>query len=83
MALPRYVIIPHIHLRSLLMTIRDIESAITKLPSKKLAAFRAWFHKFDARTWDKQFEKDVKAGKLDSIANKAVGDFKKGLCQEL
>ncbi len=65
------------------MTIRDIEHAITKLPAQKLAAFRTWFHKFDARTWDKQFEKDAKAGKLDAVANKALGDFKKGHCQEL
>ena len=65
------------------MTIRDIEHAIAKLPTKKLAAFRAWFHKFDARTWDKQFQEDVKAGKLDRVADKAIAEYKKGQCQEL
>lgn len=65
------------------MSIRDIERAVTKLPAKKLAAFRTWFYKFEARTWDKQFETDVKAGKLDGLANKAVEDFKKGHCRPL
>lgn len=52
------------------MTIKDIEKAVTKLPAKKLAAFRAWFFKFENRAWDKQFERDVKAGKLDRVAKK-------------
>ena len=65
------------------MTIRDIEQAIVKLSPKKLTAFRSWFHKFDARAWDKQFEKDVNSGKLEAIANKTVEDFKKGRCKEL
>lgn len=65
------------------MTIRHIEQVIAKLPLKQLAVFRAWFHKFDARIWDQQFEKDVKEGKLDPIADKAIEDFKKGRCREL
>ena len=65
------------------MTIRDIEKAVTKLPRQKLFAFRAWFYQFDARTWDKQFENDVSSGKLDSLANTAIDDFKNGRCKEL
>ena len=60
------------------MTIRDLESAISKLPPKKLAAFRSWFYKFENRAWDKQFDQDVKAGKLDKLAENAVEDYKKG-----
>jgi len=33
--------------------------------------------------WDKQFEADVKAGKLDNIANQAIEDFKAGKAKEL
>ena len=65
------------------MTIRDIEALISKLPPKQLAAFRTWFHRFDARTWDRQFEQDVKTGKLDIVAEKAIEDYKKGRCEEL
>ena len=65
------------------MTIRDLEKAVTKLPAKKLMAFRAWFYKFETCVWDKQFEKDVNSGKLDTLGDKAREDFKKGRCQEL
>lgn len=65
------------------MTIRDIEKAVSKLPTKKLAAFRVWFYKFEARVWDKQFDEDARAGKLDNLGNKAIEDFKNGHCQEL
>ena len=65
------------------MTIRDIEKAIAKLPSKKLTAFRAWFYKFEAHAWDKQFESDVNTGKVDRVAEKAIEDYKKGRCREL
>ena len=60
------------------MTIKDIEVMITRLPRRKLTAFRAWFFKFDARTWDKQFEKDAQSGRLDALGEKATDDFKKG-----
>lgn len=33
--------------------------------------------------WDKQIEADVKAGKLDDIANQAIEDFKAGKAKEL
>ena len=60
------------------MTIRDIETAIAKLPPQKLAAFRAWFYKFENSAWDKQFNQDVKAGKLDKLAESAIEDYEKG-----
>ena len=65
------------------MTIKDIEKAVTQLPAKKLAAFRAWFFKFENHAWDKQFEEDVKKGKLDRVAEEGVRDFKNGHCREL
>ena len=65
------------------MTIRDIEDAVTKLPRQKLVAFRAWFYKFDQRTWDTEFEEDAKSGKLDAIADEAIDDFKNGRSREL
>jgi len=65
------------------MTIEDIEKAVAKLHPKELGTFRAWFHQFDDLVWEKQFEQDVKAGKLDRPADKAKDDFKNGHCREL
>ena len=64
-------------------TVKEIEKAISELPPKKLSILRSWFEKFDAAVWDKQIERDVKAGKLDVLANKALSDYKKGRCKEL
>ena len=49
-----------------------IEQQIEKLSSEELAVFRSWYAVFDAEAWDRQFEADVKAGKLDALADKAV-----------
>jgi hypothetical protein len=49
-----------------------ITSEIEQLPPKELTAFREWFLRFDAIAWDRQFESDVKTGKLDKAANRAL-----------
>ncbi len=64
-------------------TVKEIEKAIAELPPQKLSILRAWFEKFDAAIWDKQIEADVKAGKLDVMATKALDNHKKGKCKEL
>ena len=64
-------------------TVKEIEKAFAELPPEKLSVFRSWFEKFDAALWDKQFEVDVKAGKLEAIATKVRESFKKGKSKEL
>lgn len=54
-------------------TVQDIEQAIRQLPGQDLAVLRAWFAEFDAEQWDRQFEEDVKAGRLDALAAEAPG----------
>lgn len=66
-----------------MIKIHDIEAAIRSLPPDELAAFRAWFLEFDAQKWDKQFEEDVAAGRLDTFAAEAVDDLRKGRCKDL
>ena len=63
--------------------VQKIEKEITHLPPRELAKLRTWFEEFDAEIWDRQFEEDVKAGKLDFFAEKAREDFKKGRVKEL
>ena len=64
-------------------TVKEIESAVRKLSRDELQSFRSWFQEFDAEAWDKQFEKDVHAGRLDALADEALGDLHAGRCKEL
>jgi hypothetical protein len=52
--------------------VESLEKQIQQLSSAELAEFRRWFAEFDAHLWDRQLEADVKAGKLDSLAEKAL-----------
>lgn len=61
-------------------TIQEIESAVSRLSEEELAAFRGWFAKFDAEVWDRQFEKDVHAGRLGTLADEALRDLDEGRC---
>jgi len=64
-------------------TVAEIEAAISKLSRRDLVAFRDWFKEFDAEAWDRQFEEDVKAGKLDALADEALRDLREGRCTDL
>ena len=52
--------------------VEQIEQQIEKLTPDELTAFRSWYAAFDAEAWDRQFEADIKAGKLDALADKAL-----------
>lgn len=52
--------------------VEAIEQQIEKLSPAELAAFRRWYAAFDAESWEHQFEADVKTGKLDALADKAL-----------
>ncbi|HET8669982.1 MAG TPA: hypothetical protein VFM05_04965, partial [Candidatus Saccharimonadales bacterium] len=54
--------------------LESIEKQIEKLSSEELANFRRWYAVFDAEVWDREFEADVKAGRLDALADKALRD---------
>ena len=65
------------------MTIREIERQIKRLPRPRLAAFRAWFERFDSVAWDRQFERDVQMGKLDRFAKIALTAYKTGKAKRI
>ncbi|HZT28954.1 MAG TPA: hypothetical protein VFA33_03660 [Bryobacteraceae bacterium] len=58
--------------------VEDIEGQVKNLSSEELKAFRNWFASFDAEAWDAQIEADAKAGKLHSLAEKALRDHESG-----
>ena len=53
--------------------VENLEKQIQQLSPEELAEFRRWFAEFDAHLWDRQFEADVKAGKLDALAEGRFG----------
>jgi hypothetical protein len=63
--------------------IEKIEAEIQRMSPEERAAFRAWFADFDSAEWDRQFEADVRAGKLDALADSALRDHAAGLTTEL
>ena len=64
-------------------TVSEIEEAIRRLSGDDLATFRAWFAEYDAAAWDRQFEQDMAAGKLDRLAEEALADLREGRCTDL
>jgi len=63
--------------------VEQIEGQIKELSSEELAAFRQWFAEFDSEVWDRQFEADVKAGKLDKLGDRALQDHTAGKSTKL
>lgn len=64
-------------------TVKQLEEQIRQMTEEELAAFRRWFAEFDAEVWDRQFEADVRAGKLDSLAEQALRDHESGRSTKL
>lgn len=63
--------------------VEKLEREIQKLSRTELAAFREWFREYDFREWDRQIEEDVRAGKLDELAEEALTSHKAGKTKEL
>jgi len=63
--------------------IEKIGREIRGFSPSELAAFRKWFHGFDAEAWDRQLEDDVQAGKLDPLAEAALKAWECGRCREI
>jgi hypothetical protein len=63
--------------------VKSIVNAVEQLGRNDLAVFREWFSTFDAAEWDAQIERDICAGKLDSLAEEGIREFKAGLTRSL
>jgi hypothetical protein len=51
-------------------------------PLEEPAILREWYAHFDAGKWDRQFESDVAAGRLDWLAAEARKDLREGRCTD-
>jgi hypothetical protein len=64
-------------------TVEQIRGAVKRLPKKDLDRFRKWFADYDAAVWDRQFQEDTAAGRLDALAREALRDHQTGRTREL
>ena len=62
--------------------LEDIAEQIRNLSRTELAEFRKWYAEFDAQAWDTQTEADVKAGKLDKLAEASRSAHQEGKSTE-
>ena len=58
--------------------VEEIESAILKLSPKELGQLAEWVLNLGEQNWDKQIERDARAGKLDFLANEALAELESG-----
>jgi len=58
--------------------VEKIEREIEALSGQELAQLRAWFVEFDWSAWDRQLAADVKAGRVDQVAESARRDHAAG-----
>jgi hypothetical protein len=63
--------------------VEKIEQQSQSLSPEELAALRVWFASFDAEVWDRQLEADVKAGRFDSMTERALRAHDENLPRQL
>lgn len=64
-------------------TVEEFKKAVLHLSKSELDYFRSWFETLDQDGWDKELERVVQSGKLDSLADQTLLDFQVGRCTQL
>jgi len=59
-------------------TVQEIEAAIERLPREELFQITDWISSKFGDAWDRQIEEDIKAGRLDDLAQQALAEFRAG-----
>ena len=59
-------------------SVASLERAVEQLGREDLAAFREWFLSFESAEWDSQIDRDISAGKLDTLAEEGIAEYKAG-----
>jgi len=63
--------------------VEKLEREVQKLSRTQLEAFREWFREYDAYEWDRQIEEDVRADRMDKLAEEALAEYKAGTLKEI
>ncbi len=64
-------------------TVAEIENALQALPLAEAQKIAVWLQQYLDEKWDGQIDADIAAGKLDQLAEKAVGDYRAGRVKPL
>jgi hypothetical protein len=64
-------------------TVQEIETAIQKLKPQEIREVADWLQELREELWDRQIDADVKAGRLDKLAEKALEDYRAGRTKPL
>jgi hypothetical protein len=59
-------------------TVQEIEAAIEQLPRNDLFKLTDWISSKFSDAWDNEIEEDIKAGRLDHLAQAALSEFRAG-----
>ena len=62
-------------------SVDEIERTVAQLPPEDLAAFRAWFERFEADHCDRHIDEGVALGRLDRVADEAVPSSVRVRCE--
>ena len=65
------------------MSVEELERAVSELPPEDLRRFREWFAEFEADFWDRQIERDLRAGRLDALVEEARTEHRSGRTRPL
>ena len=63
--------------------VEDIERQIRDLPPDEFSELCRWIAELDAEAWDAQIDADVRAGRLDALAEKALAAHAAGRSTKL
>jgi len=63
--------------------VENIENQIKELSRDELTDLREWFADFDGDAWDRQMEADINAGRLVTLAERALRDHEAGRSTKL
>lgn len=65
------------------MSVKEIEAAISQLPSKEVSELMAWLAEHHAQVWDKQIEYDLESGRFDALLAEVDQEYEAGLARPL
>ena len=65
------------------MSVKEIENAITQLPSQEVTQLMSWLSDYHALLWDRQIEDHLDAGRLDGLLSEVDREYQEGQARPL
>ena len=64
-------------------TVAEIKQDILDLPNTEYAELLLWIREQDWEQWEREFDEDVQAGRLDALAAEALEAKARGVLRDL